>query len=96
MGDGALVLETAVVGEDFGGTGGSTTLGFASDDDALAGMVSAGLITGSALFPAFVGGVDAVTGAAWAGGAASAVGGLDMFTVGGLTETTDVGVDGQR
>ena len=94
MGDGALVLETAVVGEDFGGTGGSTTLGFASDDDALAGMVSAGLITGSALFPAFVGGVDAVTGATWAGGAA--VGGLDVFTVGGLTEATDVGVDGQR
>src|ERR1700681_3489941 len=62
-----------MAGEVFGGTGGSTTLGFASAVDDLAGIVSAGLMTGSALFVAFVGGATAVTGGGLAGGAGDVV-----------------------
>ena len=81
-------MEIGVVGKVFSDIGGSTTLGFAIDDAAFAGMVSADLITASALPPAFVGVEDAVTVAAWVGAAAS--------TVGAFADATDVVVDGQR
>ncbi len=89
-------MGTVVTGTGCNGTGGSTTLGWAIVVDAFAGAESAGLTGRSTpTFPAFVGVVDAVAAGTWVGAVAPMTGGF-ASTVGGFTEVTVVGVDGQR
>ena len=70
------------------GSPGEVPSGFAADDAAFACPVSTGLMPVPVLTPAFVGVEDAVAVAGRVDAVAS--------TVGGLTEATDAGADGQR